>query len=158
LSPALPVARGGPGPRRLVSVPRRLPLVRGPARRGGQPRQGSGAGAPRSDPRAGRLVNGFNAENAEGRRDRRERSGYRAFFSFWCRSLSSVLGVLCALGVLCVEKARTAEDVHAIVLGIAQDGGVPQIGCTQELCVAARRDPAKRQRVASLGLVDGERR
>lgn len=47
-----------------------------------------------------------------------------------------------------------AASVHAVVLGIAQDGGVPHIGCTQELCVEARRDPARRQRVASLGLVD----
>jgi pyrroloquinoline quinone biosynthesis protein B len=42
----------------------------------------------------------------------------------------------------------------AVVLGIAQDGGVPHAGCRQELCVSARRDPSLRQRVASLGLVD----
>ena len=45
-----------------------------------------------------------------------------------------------------------------MVLGIAQDGGVPHIGCTQALCVGARRDPARRERVAALGLVDGDRR
>ena len=43
---------------------------------------------------------------------------------------------------------------YAIVLGIAQDGGVPHAGCRQELCVRARRDPAARLAVASLGLVD----
>jgi pyrroloquinoline quinone biosynthesis protein B len=43
---------------------------------------------------------------------------------------------------------------EAVVLGIAQDGGVPHAGCRQPLCVEARRDPAKRQRVASLGLLD----
>jgi pyrroloquinoline quinone biosynthesis protein B len=41
-----------------------------------------------------------------------------------------------------------------MVLGIAQDGGVPHIGCRQPLCVAASRDPARRQRVACLGLID----
>jgi pyrroloquinoline quinone biosynthesis protein B len=51
-----------------------------------------------------------------------------------------------------------AFDVHGVVLGIAQDGGVPHIGCTQALCVAARADPARRERVAALGLVDGDRR
>jgi pyrroloquinoline quinone biosynthesis protein B len=51
-----------------------------------------------------------------------------------------------------------AADAHAVVLGIAQDGGVPHIGCTQAPCVEARRDPARRQRVAALGLVDGDRR
>jgi pyrroloquinoline quinone biosynthesis protein B len=48
--------------------------------------------------------------------------------------------------------------VHAVVLGIAQDGGVPHLGCTQELCVRARLDPSLRVRVASLGLVAGEKR
>jgi pyrroloquinoline quinone biosynthesis protein B len=43
---------------------------------------------------------------------------------------------------------------EAIVLGITQDGGVPHIGCTQALCVGARRDPARRERVAALGLID----
>lgn len=48
-----------------------------------------------------------------------------------------------------------AGEVRAVVLGIAQDGGVPHIGCTQALCAAARRDPSRRERVAALGLVDG---
>ncbi|MET0619963.1 MAG: MBL fold metallo-hydrolase [Thermoanaerobaculia bacterium] len=43
---------------------------------------------------------------------------------------------------------------YAVVLGIAQDGGVPHAGCRQPLCVEARKDPAQRRRVASLGLVD----
>jgi pyrroloquinoline quinone biosynthesis protein B len=43
---------------------------------------------------------------------------------------------------------------EAIVLGIAQDGGVPHAGCHQTLCNEARNDPAKRRRVASLGLFD----
>jgi pyrroloquinoline quinone biosynthesis protein B len=44
--------------------------------------------------------------------------------------------------------------VSAVVLGIAQDGGVPHLGCRQKLCAEARKDPSKRRRVASLGLVD----
>lgn len=46
------------------------------------------------------------------------------------------------------------SSIRAVVLGIAQDGGVPHIGCRQDLCVEARRDPSRRQRVACLGLVD----
>lgn len=73
-----------------------------------------------------------------------------SFASFAC-----VLGVLCAL---CGEEARPTSgpvpSVRAVVLGIAQDGGVPHIGCRQERCEAARRDPARRERVACLGLVD----
>ena len=47
-----------------------------------------------------------------------------------------------------------ASEPYGIVLGIAQDGGVPHAGCRQSLCVEARKDPARRRRVASLGLVD----
>lgn len=55
-------------------------------------------------------------------------------------------------------SGASAPTVHAIVLGVAQDGGVPHIGCQQDLCGRARQDPALRQRVASLGLVAGEKR
>ena len=54
-----------------------------------------------------------------------------------------------ALGV-----SSKAPGVQAVVLGIAQDGGVPHLGCRQKLCVEARRDPSKRRHVASLGLID----
>jgi pyrroloquinoline quinone biosynthesis protein B len=50
--------------------------------------------------------------------------------------------------------ASPASTPEAIVLGVAQDGGVPHAGCHQPLCVAARSDPSRRRRVASLGLVD----
>jgi pyrroloquinoline quinone biosynthesis protein B len=47
-----------------------------------------------------------------------------------------------------------SEAPYAIVLGIAQDGGVPHAGCRQELCVRARTDLSARRAVACLGLVD----
>jgi len=49
---------------------------------------------------------------------------------------------------------EAAPAPYAVVLGIAQDGGVPHAGCRQELCVRARRDPSARRAVASLGIVD----
>jgi pyrroloquinoline quinone biosynthesis protein B len=61
-----------------------------------------------------------------------------------------LLGVF--LGFFAAEAPRGA--VEAVVLGIAQDGGVPHAGCRQTLCVEARRDPSRRRRVASLGLID----
>jgi pyrroloquinoline quinone biosynthesis protein B len=45
-------------------------------------------------------------------------------------------------------------SVEAILLGTAQDGGLPQAGCTCDHCRAARADPALRRLVACLGLVD----
>jgi pyrroloquinoline quinone biosynthesis protein B len=45
-------------------------------------------------------------------------------------------------------------SVEAILLGSAQDGGVPQAGCYCEQCALARTDPTRREWVACLGLVD----
>lgn len=50
--------------------------------------------------------------------------------------------------------AHAGPAPEAVVLGVAQDGGVPHLGCRQTLCAAARRDPSKRKLVASLGLID----
>jgi len=46
------------------------------------------------------------------------------------------------------------RPVEAIVLGTAQDGGIPQIGCDCPRCRAARGDEAKRRWVASLAVID----
>ena len=77
----------------------------------------------------------------------RKNSGVKAF-----------AGLLLALGsgLHLTLSARPAapSPVEAVVLGIAQDGGVPHLGCRQPLCVRARRDPSAARRVASLGLVD----
>jgi pyrroloquinoline quinone biosynthesis protein B len=55
---------------------------------------------------------------------------------------------------LLMLMALAAPVPEAIVLGVAQDGGVPHAGCRQPLCVEARKDPTKRQHVAALGLLD----
>ncbi|MEE2941032.1 MAG: MBL fold metallo-hydrolase [Planctomycetota bacterium] len=43
---------------------------------------------------------------------------------------------------------------YVVVLGTAQDGGLPQIGCGRACCAAARRDPTLRRLVTSLLAVD----
>jgi pyrroloquinoline quinone biosynthesis protein B len=59
------------------------------------------------------------------------------------------------LAVALVAALAAAEPgVRVVVLGVAQDGGLPHIGCRQEACERARRDASRRERVASLGLVD----
>jgi pyrroloquinoline quinone biosynthesis protein B len=45
-------------------------------------------------------------------------------------------------------------EVEAILLGTTQDGGVPQAGCYCRHCRAAHADPAGRQWVVCLALVD----
>jgi pyrroloquinoline quinone biosynthesis protein B len=44
--------------------------------------------------------------------------------------------------------------VEAILLGTAQDGGVPQAGCHCARCSLSRTEPAERRWVACLGLID----
>ncbi len=46
--------------------------------------------------------------------------------------------------------------VTALLLGNAQDAGVPQAGCECENCRAAWADPARRKWVAALGVLDAE--
>jgi pyrroloquinoline quinone biosynthesis protein B len=45
---------------------------------------------------------------------------------------------------------------RAILLGTAQDAGLPQAGCGCANCRAAWADPARRRRAVALGLVDDE--
>jgi pyrroloquinoline quinone biosynthesis protein B len=52
--------------------------------------------------------------------------------------------------------ARRREDggVKAVVLGVAQDGGVPHLGCGCATCTRARTDPAQRELAAAIALCD----
>jgi pyrroloquinoline quinone biosynthesis protein B len=68
------------------------------------------------------------------------------------RATSSGLWLLiCALGL----RSTAAE---LVVLGIAQDAGVPQAGCTRTCCAAALLDPRRSIDPSCLALVEGERR
>jgi pyrroloquinoline quinone biosynthesis protein B len=71
------------------------------------------------------------------------------------------LGGLVGLAIAAALSARLVspetdplDDWHLMVLGIAQDGGIPQLGCEDPICGAIRNGQRKRERVASLGLVN----
>jgi len=51
-----------------------------------------------------------------------------------------------------------ADAPYVVILGVAQDAGHPQAGCTKACCAKAHQDPAAGHRVVSLGLVDGDQR
>lgn len=64
------------------------------------------------------------------------------------------LALLCALGGCATARPRdqrSAQRPFLIVLGIAQDGGVPQAGSFDH---PAWKDPSKRRLVSCLGLID----
>jgi pyrroloquinoline quinone biosynthesis protein B len=69
----------------------------------------------------------------------------------WLVSLLAGLASACA-GM----RANPAEPdgPYVVVLGTAQDGGLPHIGCDSGNCAAARRDPSRRRLVTSLMLCD----
>lgn len=58
------------------------------------------------------------------------------------------------LAILGLWAAQASAAPAAVVLGIAQDGGVPHLGCRDALCARARQRPRQRLHVASLGLSD----
>jgi len=54
----------------------------------------------------------------------------------------------------CASSRPSSAGPYVLVLGTAQDGGVPQIGCSDERCTSARVDPERRRLVTSLLLAD----
>lgn len=51
-------------------------------------------------------------------------------------------------------SVREDAPLRAVVLGTAQDGGRPQVGCHCGLCQAARRDPALVEGPSALAVID----
>lgn len=71
--------------------------------------------------------------------------------------LAGLAGVAIAAALsarLVSPEPNPEDDWHLMVLGIAQDGGIPQLGCGEPICVAIRNGQRKRERVASVGLVN----
>ena len=46
------------------------------------------------------------------------------------------------------------KDPYIVILGIAQDGGVPHAGCSKSCCINRWSDPTSHLMVSSLGIVD----
>jgi pyrroloquinoline quinone biosynthesis protein B len=53
-----------------------------------------------------------------------------------------------------LRQPAPAADWQLVVLGIAQDAGIPQLNCQQPLCVSIRAGKRRAERVSSLGLID----
>lgn len=70
-------------------------------------------------------------------------------------SKTASLFLLPLLLLAVVPTGRPAEappGPRVVVLGIAQDGGLPQTGCDCTRCAAARKDPSRARHVASLAI------
>jgi pyrroloquinoline quinone biosynthesis protein B len=69
-----------------------------------------------------------------------------------------VRGVAYVLFVVALSSASPgqvpAANWELIVLGIAQDAGIPHLNCRQELCASIRDGKRRAEKVSSLGLVE----
>lgn len=67
-----------------------------------------------------------------------------------------LIAVLCTMGLSLHSGFVAADklDLFIIVLGVAQDGGVPHALCEKSCCSAAWDNPSERKRVSSIGIVD----
>jgi pyrroloquinoline quinone biosynthesis protein B len=60
-----------------------------------------------------------------------------------------------AIGLLTVlVTAQAPEDWQVVILGIAQDGGIPQLGCTRPICEDIYAGKRKAEKVSSLGVIN----
>ncbi len=69
------------------------------------------------------------------------------------RQLSVLLVLLLQIGCQGIDLRKPSSDIELVVLGIAQDGGVPHLGCQKSCCVDARK-AGVRFGPACLALVD----
>jgi pyrroloquinoline quinone biosynthesis protein B len=72
-------------------------------------------------------------------------------YNLWC-SILFFLAPILSKGQIAVPGAQKSQ--YVTVLGIAQDGGYPQAGCTAEHCLRHWRGQEKKRQVVSLGLTD----
>ncbi len=66
------------------------------------------------------------------------------------RAAATTLVALLTLGA----AQAPVSDWQLVVLGIAQDAGIPHLSCRQPLCVSIRAGTRRAEKVSSLGLVD----
>lgn len=53
-----------------------------------------------------------------------------------------------------INTEQIKAKQYIVILGIAQDAGYPQAGCTKQCCSQVWQHPEKKKRVVSLGIVD----
>lgn len=70
--------------------------------------------------------------------------------------MSKFLLVVAFLAALMASSAHQPKpaDWQLVVLGIAQDAGIPHLNCQQQLCASIRAGKRRAERVSSLGVVD----
>src|SRR5690242_19556473 len=69
--------------------------------------------------------------------------------------MRSIITIYCCLLVLLSHHGYALQtNPYIVVLGTAQDGGYPHMGCQKECCNKSWKDATKNRNVVSLALVD----
>jgi len=66
----------------------------------------------------------------------------------------SIAGLIFLALALTPSRHAPAANWELVVLGIAQDAGIPHLNCQQALCTSIRAGKRRAEKVSSLGLVD----
>jgi pyrroloquinoline quinone biosynthesis protein B len=69
-------------------------------------------------------------------------------------TLAAALALLAGCSSVAPRSSEPRPGPYVLVLGTAQDGGLPQIGCREACCTAARADPSRSRLVTALLVVD----
>lgn len=64
------------------------------------------------------------------------------------------LAILLFVCLVLAGQSANAEDPFVLVLGVAQDAGYPQAGCSKDCCRAAWDNPSLKRYATSLAIVD----
>src|SRR6185503_3444255 len=64
------------------------------------------------------------------------------------------LTILIVFDLINVSLGQSHSNPYIIVLGTAQDGGYPQVGCTKNCCNLAWKYDSLRRYIVSLALID----
>ena len=67
------------------------------------------------------------------------------------------LFLMCQKGYALPQTQKPNDSIYLKILGIAQDGGYPQIGCIKACCNAIKQGKETRKNVVSLGLVSNNK-
>ena len=68
--------------------------------------------------------------------------------------MNKLLSILFFVLLMSACSKPNYKDPYIVILGIAQDGGVPHAGCSKSCCINRWSDPTKHLMVSSLGIVD----
>ena len=66
--------------------------------------------------------------------------------------VSAIVGIVWLTSAIAAQAP--ADDWQIVVLGIAQDGGIPQLGCARPICDQIRAGTRKPEKVSSLGVIN----